>query len=162
MVEQNRHSDDLKEETHGTMYILWLNIFAEQMMVCLLVFLTVWLIAKTHLVEVFPVIIKPSDDMHVPHNADEYRRLALDICTIFFFAIVFYFSLMFSVAHNTRTMTTELEGFEDGETQSAKGRDRAKSMSEAALGSVADSAEDFELVKCHFVSHMRHEMSYNE
>merc|ERR1719331_3779064 len=70
--------EELEEETHGTVYVCWLHFLADQMLVCIFVFLTVWLIAKTKLVEFIPLVVVPSDDMHVPHNGEEYRRLAPD------------------------------------------------------------------------------------
>jgi len=156
------HEENHRAESHGVVYLVWLNTFAEQMMVCLLVFLTVWLIAKTHLAEFFPMIIKPSEDMRVPNTAGEYRRLALDICTIFFFAIVFYFSLMFPVAHDARIMTSELEEFENKASGSSQAAERKKKVSAATLGTVAETANDFVLVKRHFQNHMEHEIKYND
>lgn len=156
------HEETHRAESHGVVYLVWLNTFAEQMMVCLLVFLTVWLIAKTHLAEFFPMIIKPSEDMRVPNTAGEYRRLALDICTIFFFAIVFYFSLMFPVAHDARIMTSELEEFENKASGSSQAAERKKKMSAATMGTVAETANDFVLVKRHFQNHMEHEIKYND
>merc|ERR1719491_1625634 len=104
--------EELQEETHGATYTCWLHFLADQMLVCIFVFLTLWLIAKTPLVEIFPLVIQPSESMHVPngpHAVQEYRTLALDICTIFFFAIIFYFGLMFSVAHEMKALTTKME-----------------------------------------------------
>lgn len=154
-------SERLEEQTHGTVYTLWLETFAEQMMVCLLVFLSVWLIAKTELAEVFPLIIQPADDMHVPHTADEYRHLAIDICTIFFFAIVFYFSLMFAVAHDTRCMTSSLEDVADdrsfGRRDTLSTASRSKSMS-----TLAGSADEFANLRQHFMNHMALEMSTSD
>jgi len=104
--------EEFQEEAHGVIYGLWLKSLADQMLVCIFVFLTVWLIAKTSLIDIFPMVIRPSETMHVPHNGAEYRHLALDICTIFFFAIVFYFGLMFAVAHAIRETTLKLEVLE--------------------------------------------------
>jgi len=106
--------EDLEGERIDSMYSTWLHFLADQMLVCIFVFLTVWLMAKTSLVEIFPIIIKPASDLHVPNTGEEYRKMALDICTIFFFAIVFYFGLMFSVAHSMektmRQLSTSAEG----------------------------------------------------
>lgn len=92
--EQRTREEEEMEETntlfhghHGTMYMIWLHRFAEQMMVCICVFLTVWIIAQTPLLHIVPQLIRPSDDMRVPSTGQEYRVLAFDICTIFFFAI---------------------------------------------------------------------------
>jgi hypothetical protein len=150
------HLEELEEETHGSVYLIWLHLLAEQMMVCILVFLTVWLMAKTALSDYVPHVIKSSKDMRVPDTGDEYRRLALDICTIFFFAIMFYFCLMFAVAHDTFDMTHTLESFEK-EEQPNKKKMKA-GISAAAMGTAAGNADEFAVVKRHFIRHMNHDM----
>lgn len=148
--------EKIENESHGAIYGHWLHLLAEQMMVCILVFLTVWLIAKTQLAELFPVIIKPSDDMRVPHTGQEYRELALDICTIFFFAIMFYFCLIFSVANDTWYMTHILEKLEtSGDVSTRSDRRR---ISGEIMGTVASDTAEFQAVKKHFVRHMKKEM----
>jgi hypothetical protein len=158
--------EELEQETHGAVLVSWLRFFAEQMFVCVFVFLTVWLIAKSNLIDFFPLIIKPSEDMRVPTTADEYRRLALDICTIFFFAIVFYFVLMFPVAVETRRVTHELE---EHEKESARGgvpeKLRRKSVmsgvSVAVMGGVAQTHQAYVDDKKHFVKYLQREMNTN-
>jgi len=165
--------EELEEETHGAVYSCWLKFLADQMLVCIFVFLTVWLIAKSPAIELFPYLIRPSDDMHVPngeHAAAEYRRLALDICTIFFFAIVFYFGLMFSVAHHMSVTTfdieqMEIEGTPRGQRQALT---RANSSSflapppspkrMTAMGSIHDAKKHFEHLKNNFANHMSRQM----
>jgi len=150
--------DELGAETHGTIYIVWMHHLANQMFVCILVFLTVWVIAKTSLIELFPLLIQPSDDMRVPHTALEYRTLSLDICTIFFFAIMFYFSLMFFVAHYTSEMTETLEGFHFDETprRGDSSMTSHKMVTSMTLGNLASTSGDYELLQKYFVTHMEH------
>lgn len=171
-------------ETHGKIYLVWLQYFAEQMMVCILVFLSLWLIAKTSLIELFPVVIKPSEDMRVPHLAEEYRVLAVDICTIFFFAILFYFAIIYSVAERTCFLSSDLQLFgqpsndnaaqmtgQDSQ-QSAEevpiGRSKSKltrgttNISAKVMGSCASNVSDYELLKRHFVMHMLNKMQNSE
>lgn len=152
--------EEIEEETHGGVYMLWLHLLAEQTMVCILVFLSVWLMAKTKIVDYFPLIIKSSDDMRVPHTGAEYRHLALDICTIFFFAIMFYFSLMFAVAHNTWRMTQTLEDF-DAEKPTPRDRPvrRTSTVRIAAMGAVSSNIDEFAVVKRHFVRNMNQEIT---
>jgi hypothetical protein len=58
------------------------------------------------------MIIKAHDDLRVPMTGAEYRHIALDILTIFFIAIVFYFGLMFPVAKHARKVTRRMEKLE--------------------------------------------------
>jgi hypothetical protein len=154
--------EEIADESHGAMYLLWLHGMAEQMLVCILVFLTVWSIAQTPLIHVIPQILRPSKDMRVPHDGGEYQRLATDICTIFFFAIMFYYCLMLSVAHECRALTMDLQEFEE-QSQSARSAGSAGSAGSAAwrphkLVSVASSSGQWTNCKKHFVVHMSHEM----
>lgn len=184
------HHDELEDDTHGTVYKVWLQVLGEQMMVCILTFLTVWIIAKTPLAEYFPILITgknfplptflsgPSEDMRVPQTGEEYRRLALDICTIFFFAQIFYFTLMFPVAHDTRSLTTELETLEekrgDAGGQLVMGavptlmRHKTSDLSNlrhgasesVGMGSLAMG--DFSVYKRHFSNHVQNEIELHD
>jgi hypothetical protein len=108
-----QREDQEEQDAHNAAILSWLRMLTEQMCVCVFVFLTVWGIAKSPLLKYAPVLIRPSDNMRVPMEPDEYRRLALDICTIFFIAIVFYFGLMFSVARETRYTTQKYDELDD-------------------------------------------------
>jgi hypothetical protein len=153
--------EDAFEQAHGTIMISWLHSFADQMLVCIFVFLSIWVIAKTHIVNTFPQFILPSDDMRVPATGEEYRLLAIDICTIFNFAIAFYFMLMYSVAHAIRHTTAELEAVEDNVATTSNITRRRSSTDAVAVaqgltrkymaGSLAESAESFERTRTHFV-----------
>jgi len=108
------HIEEIDQEVHGTFYSVWLTSFAQQMMVCILVYFTVWILAKTGLLSIFTIVLKPTPHFHVPLTAEEYRELALDITSIYFFAIFLYFCLMFPVAHDTREFTSSLEEMSQG------------------------------------------------
>jgi len=150
--------EEVLEEADGTMLLLWLHYLADQMLVCIFCFLTVWLIAKTSLIDVFPEVIKPASDMHVPHTGLEYRTMALDICTIFFFAIIFYFGLMFSVAQEVTKMTVSLGIFEKA-TSSARTAALAPVNRYASRSfSLAENADKFANTEKHFVKHIREYM----
>jgi len=163
--------EEMDEEVHGTFYVLWLKLFAEQMMVCTLVFLTVWVLAKTKMIDLFVLVVKPTEDMHVPHTGEEYRQLAVDICTIFFFAIFCYFSLMLAVAHDTRDLTRALENVDKGSefahlaTAPSSQMGAAPSLSGArarasgvVMGALPRSNSGFVRTQNHFVNKMRDEM----
>merc|ERR1719253_960944 len=154
------------------------------MLVCIFVFLTLWLITKTGAVAIFPVFITASPDMHVPHGehaAQEYRTLALDICTIFFFSIVFYFLLMFSVAKAITTTTASIEELEQESAAHKQRRDVKMSkldaagklqkearheqkqhslalrVSESSMGSICDTREHYDLLMQNFTTVMTHQ-----
>merc|ERR1719230_889384 len=102
--------------------------------------------------------------MRVPDTGEEYRRLAFDICTIFFFAIMFYYCLMWSVAHETREMTLLLEGFDQPQSRNVTpvntpGRLQASDR-KATVGKIAGNATEWEQCRKHFAEHMRHEMNH--
>jgi hypothetical protein len=149
-------AEEVEAETHGAVLVSWLRFFGEQMFVCVFVFLSVWLIAKSMLIDFFPLIIKPSEDMRVPTDPDEYRRLALDICTIFFFAIVFYFALMFPVALQTRHVTHELEQHQKRSAPQNR-RSNMAAMSQAIMGGISVTGEDYANDKKHFVKYLERE-----
>merc|ERR1719183_3412218 len=122
-------------------------------------FLTVWILAKTQLADVLPDIIESSEEMRTPHTGADYRHVALDICTIYFFAISFYFCLMFAVAHDTFHVTEALEHFEGVAQVPKKSRRASVQASAVAMGSIATADQEFLAVKKHFVHHMHHAMA---
>lgn len=87
--------------THGTMYIEWLEFFSAELMVCLLTFTTCWVLAQFNAYEVLPAILQENDKLHLPKSGEEYQRMALDLCIVFVFAMIFYYILMLSVVHST-------------------------------------------------------------
>lgn len=156
--------DELIEEAHSTILISWLHSLADQMLVCIFVFLTIWLIAKTPLVQVFPMMIKPAPDMHVPRTAEEYQHMALDITTIYFFSIAMYFALMFSVAHEIRRTTLDLENIEDQARSGGASKTPTNTRaSVAAMGtSFTRSAEHFANTQKHFVTHIGEQLKIRD
>lgn len=151
-----------EEGIHGTFIVLWLTLLGEQMMVCILVFLTVWVLATTHLIDVFVLVVKPTADMHVPHTGEEYRQLSVDICTIFFFAILFYFGLMFPVAHDSRDLTRSLEHIHRGsEFEPLKPASARSAASGAVMGNLRTdlrTSTGLGRTQTHFRKHMHEEM----
>jgi len=153
------------DDDRATFYQRWLRHFCEQMTVCILVFLTVWVIADTQLIDIFPIVIKPEEDMHVPQTASEYRKLLFDICTIYFFAILFYFCLMFPVAHDTIILTRHFQDQDQGSEfkhlggADSRGSSARDHMSKTVMGSLARSKTGLVKTESHFVKHMREEMA---
>jgi len=153
--------EQLEEKFQGTFYAIWLRHFAEQMAVCVLVSLSVWTICKTPLINFVPLIIKPDDHHHVPHSGAQYQELATDICTIFFFAILFYFCLMFAVAKETREFAKEIESA-DGAMSHLHRQDTtlgsARSAGRRVMGQLSLSGEGAQTTEHHFVSSMQKEL----
>jgi hypothetical protein len=157
--------EEMDEDVHGTFYSLWLKLFTEQMMVCILVFLTIWVLAKMHVFDVFPMLIKATPDMRVPQTGEEYQLLTFDICTIFFFAIMFYFCLMLTVAHDTRDLTRALEKREQGSQfyhLSQSPTSSRTTASQAVMGTLKRSNSGFNKTEAHFVCAMEEEMMTRE
>lgn len=99
-------AEEHSSEVQGTMYIKWLEYCAGELMVCLLVFLTIWAAAQLGLWDLFLHIFKGSE-FHVPQSGKEYRIMVLDVCVILFFTVVFYFGLVLSVVHATTVKLTD-------------------------------------------------------
>jgi len=148
------------DDTHGTVYVTWLRDFAEQMMVCIFVFLTIWIISKTALLDYAPMLIKPSDELRVPLTGAEYRHIALDVLTIFFFAIVIYFGLMFTVARHTRKVTKKLE-HREVERKSVKDINVSAGVSNAA-GARLSSALGYSMGATVFTDYLENEYKNGE
>mmetsp|Transcript_34516 Transcript_34516/g.102539 ORF Transcript_34516/g.102539 Transcript_34516/m.102539 type:complete len:991 (-) Transcript_34516:30-3002(-) len=103
--------------TLGTTQEMWLRSFAEMLVNCTMTFLTVWVMAKLKLWDNAEHILTPhAGGMHMPTDAQEYRRMAVDLCAILFFAVVFYFSLVYSVVRSTTVFLEHMseEAAEEG------------------------------------------------
>jgi hypothetical protein len=103
--------------TLGTTQEMWLRSFAEMLVNCTMTFLTVWVMAKLKLWDHAEHILTPhAGGMHMPTDAQEYRRMAVDLCAILFFAVVFYFSLVYSVVRSTTVFLEHMseEAAEEG------------------------------------------------
>merc|ERR1719428_845934 len=100
--------------------------------------------------------------MRYPPTSDEYRHLALDICTIFFFAINFYFVLMLSVAHHAGNMTKELEEYhaasQDGEASTEMAMGGSRSLAADVAVSVVSDVNSYATTKRHLIAYMESEM----
>lgn len=91
-----------EQATLGTLQQHWLENFADMLVVCVLTFLTVWVLAKLHLIEHSPIALTPADSgMHMPSDEYVYRRMAIDLCAILFFAVLLYFCLTYAVVRTT-------------------------------------------------------------
>jgi len=91
----------------GSIYLVWLSCLSEMMLTCILVFVTVWAICKTTLVDLVPFLIS-AEEFHVPNSGDQYRRLLVDCSSIYFFAILMYFILVFPIARHAKSLTHKL------------------------------------------------------
>jgi len=82
---------------HESLYIHWQKRLFTEMVACLFMFLTVWLVGHLGFFEVFPIYIKGHSELHLPTTGHEYRVLAYEMCVIFTFAMILYFCLAVSV-----------------------------------------------------------------
>lgn len=98
--------------THGTMYISWLEFCAGELMTCLLVFLTCWLLGQMGAYGLFPVYLRETGDLHLPNTGREYEVVALDVCVFFFFAIIFYYMLTLSIVFTATARLLDWAGLE--------------------------------------------------
>jgi len=92
--------DRVANDTRGTMYVKWLEAFANELMTSLIVYLLLWIMCQTGVFEYLPELLRGSSGLHKPSTGEEYRLLALDICVVLFFTILFYFFILFSVAQS--------------------------------------------------------------
>jgi len=100
-------------------------------MTSLMVFLTCWVLAQLNAYEVFPVLFQGSQELHLPNAGIEYRRMALDVCVVLFFAILFYYALMLPVVH---TCTGKLLAWAELEPQASKQAMAGTSSASSAFG----------------------------
>lgn len=132
--------------THSTMHISWLEYFAGELMVCLLVFLTVWLLGKLGMLDYLVLYMPENKEMHLPTRGSEYEHLAIDVCVVLFWAIVFYFGLSLSIVHAaTKKLAewAEMEGSE-GETTGPAQR----------FTMIGGSASEYAALKTYFTAHV--------
>jgi len=134
----------------GTMYIKWLEYCAGELMVCLLVFLTVWVLAQFGLWDLFKHFFKGSP-FHVPSSGKEYRLMVLDVCVILFFSVVFYFVLVLSIVHAT---TVKLSDWELLDTQGQRSPSRS-------IYRLATTPDQFQALKSYFIRNVKND-SINE
>lgn len=87
------------EALHGTMYTVWLEFASLQMLACLVVFLTIWLLDHCHVFDIVARHVHGGEFMRLPVAGPQYRHLAFDICVCLIMSLLFYFILMFSVVH---------------------------------------------------------------
>lgn len=92
----------------GSLWMVWFSCLTEMMLTCILVFISVWAIAKTSLFDYVPFLVVGDESLHVPSSGNQYRRLAIDLSSIYFFAILFYFGLMSFVAHHAKIFNHHL------------------------------------------------------
>eukprot|EP00927_Polykrikos_kofoidii_P007612 TRINITY_DN13139_c0_g1_i1.p1 TRINITY_DN13139_c0_g1~~TRINITY_DN13139_c0_g1_i1.p1 ORF type:complete len:848 (-),score=164.11 TRINITY_DN13139_c0_g1_i1:204-2747(-) len=92
-----RSRSDADTTNNSTMLLDWFECMSGEMMVCLLVYLTVWILGHCYIFELLPMVLKQSEHIHLPSTGAEYKEVAWEICVVLFFAILFYFALTLSV-----------------------------------------------------------------
>jgi len=144
--------------TAGTLYTLWLEFASLQMLACLVVFLTIWLMDHLHMFDLLAMHFHGGEAMRLPHAGLQYRQLAFDICTCVIMALLFYFILMFSVVHSAMNKMRKwaLSDAKDKESRDVEKESEVASGSRALdairADSFARSADEFKQRKNYFLS----------
>lgn len=166
------HLERISHETNGFLYRSWLEQTAMELMVCLNVFLTIWIASKTHLLDYLPLLMPSTDAYHHPNTGVEYKNCALDICVVLFFAIIFYYFLMLSVLRYSNQMTQVLAGLREAEESLASSpevspraegsyrRGGMRRMSIKELGAM--SVDTLNTFSDFFIENVKNEMSSPE
>jgi len=105
-----------------TLYIHWQKAFFTEMVACLYMFLTVWLIGHLGFFDMFPVYFKGHSELHLPTTGHEYRVLAYEMCVIFTFAMILYFCLAVSVVRAASDKLARWEKTEQASQREAGSR----------------------------------------
>jgi len=138
---RSRLGADKAGRDDGSLYMVWFSCLAEMMLTCILVFVTIWILCKTSLVDILPWLVRMSmfgeESMHLPQTGDQYRELAMDCSSIYFFAILFYFLLMLPAARDAKNLVHKIAtGFTDA---APTGRSDASSLLESGRDVAAAS-----------------------
>jgi len=133
--------------THSTMHISWLEYFAGELMVCLLVFLNVWLLGKLGFLEYLVVYMPEDEEMHLPNKGSEYEHLAIDVCVVLFWAIVFYYILSLSIVHAATAKLAEWAEMEKTEAKTTAFAQR--------FTMIGGTASDYAAIKTYFSAHVQ-------
>mmetsp|Transcript_148026 Transcript_148026/g.256953 ORF Transcript_148026/g.256953 Transcript_148026/m.256953 type:complete len:920 (+) Transcript_148026:156-2915(+) len=160
--------------TIGTLYTVWLEFASLQMLACLVVFLTIWLLDHCHVFDLLARDFPGSEFMRLPVAGSQYRKLAFDICVCLIMSLLFYFVLMFSVVHAAMNKMRSWALSDRSETEDERHRDEDEGdESTRSVGTVSTSntvveaahklkkaitfygtADEFKQRKRYFVKHM--------
>lgn len=125
---------------HSTMYLSWLQFFTGELMVCLLVFLTVWLFGKLKLLHYFTLVLVENEHMHLPDKGSEYEHIAIDMCVVLFWAICLYFVLALSIVHASMSA---LSDWADLDEQSQAGIETPTAPTAYRIFSIASTPREW-------------------
>jgi len=136
--------------THGTMYIHWLESSMGELVACLLVYLTVWVLSHCGVFDLLPRILHSGDAVHLPTTGLEYRRLCFDICVVLFSSIIFYFALSLALVEAATKKMHKWAEMDAGRhvAEDASPDDRRPSL---RAMSIAASANDYAKLKAYFM-----------
>jgi len=132
--------------THSTMHISWLEYFCGEMMVCLLVFLSVWLLGKLGMLDYLVLYMPEHKEMHLPNKGSEYEHLAIDVCVVLFWAMVFYYALSLSIVHAATSKLAEWAEMEKNEAKTTAFAQR--------FTMIGGTASDYAAIKTYFNKHV--------
>jgi len=127
--------DLVANNTRGTMYVKWLEGFGHELMTSLIVYLLLWTMSQTGVFEFCPGLLRGSAGLHTPSTGEEYRRLAVEICVVLFFTILFYYFIVYSIA---RSCTNSLVAWDKPEHDPGRHKFNYDDMHAYLISSVED------------------------
>jgi len=151
----------IANERLGFLYRTWLKQISIELMVCLNVFLTVWIASKTRLLDYLPILMPSTDAYHLPNTGLEYKHCAIDICVVLFFAIIFYYLLMLSVVHYSFKMCAGLEEMAEAAVEGPSGV-ASLASSGRRITLINLGHEELELFSDFFIRNVQNEISVPE
>lgn len=141
----------------GTAYTRWLEYTSLQMLACLVVFLTIWLMDHCGVFDALAFHIHGNKFVRLPSAGKQYKQVAFDICVVLIIAFLFYFTLMLSVVHWT-IVKMRLWAISDSSTESSNpgGEELPPSARMSLKKSLTfyGSADEFQRRKEYFLMHM--------
>eukprot|EP00927_Polykrikos_kofoidii_P052995 TRINITY_DN4708_c0_g1_i5.p1 TRINITY_DN4708_c0_g1~~TRINITY_DN4708_c0_g1_i5.p1 ORF type:complete len:859 (-),score=193.16 TRINITY_DN4708_c0_g1_i5:148-2724(-) len=145
----------------STMLLDWFECLTGEMMVCMLVFLTVWILGHCGVFEVMPVLFKESENIHLPSTGAEYQEVAWEICVVLFFAILFYYLLVLSVVFATTEKLTLWAEMDSKPERKRSGDEGTRSRSSSLFAMGEDEAE-FKKMKVYFATQIGNDDAIRE
>lgn len=140
----------------GTLYTRWLEFTSLQMLACLQVFVTIWILDHLGFFEWLAFQFHGSSVLRLPTAGKHYRQLAFDLCVILIIAFLVYFTLLFSAVHAAITKMrawaqTDTEDDHKGMTETPRGTTTAIQRATTFVGG---SSAEFKSRKELFIKEM--------
>lgn len=150
--------------TEGTLYTRWLEFTSLQMLACLVMFLTVWLLDRVHVFDILARHVHTHQIAHLPRTGAHWRIMAFDLCIVLIVAMLLYFMTMLSIVHWSikkmqewaESQVQDMSRFQDSPELSMTGSasiNQAQALLRKGTGtlSLSGSADDFLIRKTFFL-----------